>query len=126
MRTIKIVAIVAALASVAVACSSGGGSSSSSTGGASGGSSASSSGGPLAQYGESINADPALVQKAMGPVTDVPDIVLAAIARANQNLDQATIDKAMECWKATKCDTGTGGDVTMGYADGGDSTSGVR
>ncbi len=53
------------------------------------------------------------------PSTDVPDIVLASIARANQDLDQATIDKAMECWSATKCDTGTGGDVVMGYADGG-------
>ena len=53
------------------------------------------------------------------PSTDVPDIVLASIARANQDLDQATIDKAMECYSATKCDTGTGGDVVMGYADGG-------
>ena len=25
----------------------------------------------------------------------------------------------MECWAATECDTGTGGDITMGYADGG-------
>ncbi len=44
--------------------------------------------------------------KAMGPVTNAPAIVLAAIARANQNLDQATIDKAMECYNATHCDTG--------------------
>ena len=49
----------------------------------------------------------------------MPDIVLASIARADQDLDQATIDKAMECYNATKCDTGTGGDVVMGYADGG-------
>ena len=50
----------------------------------------------------------------------MPDIVLAAIARANQDLDQATIDKAMECYtNAVECDTGTGGDVVMGYADGG-------
>ena len=47
------------------------------------------------------------------------NIILASIARANQDLDQATIDKAMECCSATKCDTGTGGDVVMGYADGG-------
>ena len=51
--------------------------------------------------------------------TTAPDIILASIARANQDLDQATMDKAMECWSATKCDTGTGGDITMGYADGG-------
>ena len=55
----------------------------------------------------------------MGPVTNAPAIVLAAIARANQNLDQVTIDKAMECYNATHCDTGTGGKEVMGYADGG-------
>jgi hypothetical protein len=79
---------------------------------------------PLAQYGESRNADPALIEKAMGPITaptDDPawDIILAAVARANQNLDQATIDKALECWNSPECDTGTGGDLIMGFADGG-------
>jgi ribose transport system substrate-binding protein len=116
MHRIKIIGIVAVLAVVAAACSSSS-SSSSSTG--SSGPSTSASAGALAQYGESTDADPALVTKAMGTVTDVPDIVLASIARANQDLDQATIDKAMECWSATKCDTGTGGDIVMGYADGG-------
>jgi ABC-type sugar transport system substrate-binding protein len=119
MQRIKIVAILALFVLLAAACGSNGGEASP-TGGAGGGGATTSAGsGPLAQYGESTDADPALVEKAMGPVTDVPDIVLAAIARANQNLDQATIDKAMECWKATQCDTGTGGDITMGYADGG-------
>ncbi len=55
----------------------------------------------------------------MGPVDTPPDIILASIARASQDLDQATMDKAMECWSSTKCDTGTGGEITMGYADGG-------
>jgi ribose transport system substrate-binding protein len=121
MQRIKIIGIVAVLAVVAAACSNGGGGGESTSTGApsSGESTASASAGPLAQYGESTDADPALVAKAMGPVTDVPDIVLAAIARANQNLDQATIDKAMECYNATECDTGTGGSVVMGYADGG-------
>ena len=77
---------------------------------------------PLAEYGETTDADPALVAKALGPVepSDAAswDIVLASIARANQDLDQATIDKAMECWLATECDTGSGGDLIMGYADG--------
>jgi hypothetical protein len=45
--------------------------------------------------------------------------VLASIARANQDLDQATIDKAIECWGAQECDTGSGGELVMGYADGG-------
>jgi hypothetical protein len=75
---------------------------------------------PLAEFGESTAADPALVEKALGPVGEVPDIVLASIARASQDLDQATIDKAIECYtNAVECDTGTGGDVIMGYADGG-------
>jgi ribose transport system substrate-binding protein len=116
-RRFTIVSFVVVLAVVAAACSKSdnGGIAS---GSASGGGSASASG-PLAQYGESTNADPALVEKAMGPVSNVPDIVLASIARANQNLDQATIDKAMECYNATACDTGTGGKEVMGYADGG-------
>lgn len=70
-------------------------------------------------YGETTDADPALVEKALGPVSDLPDIVAAAIARAEQDLDEATIAKAMECFNAVECDTGTGGEVIMGYADGG-------
>ncbi|HEX6196601.1 MAG TPA: substrate-binding domain-containing protein [Jiangellaceae bacterium] len=72
-------------------------------------------------FGESLDADPALIEKALGPVDNVPDIVAAAIARAEQDLDQATIDKALECWDPdnTECDTGTGGEIVMGYADGG-------
>ena len=61
--------------------------------------------------------------KALGDVTpsdaDSWNLVLASIARASQDLDQATIDKAMECWANQECDTGTGGEVIMGYADGG-------
>ncbi len=78
----------------------------------------------LAQYGESRNADPALLEKAMGPITPPEgepgwDIILAAVARADQDLDQATIDKALECWNSPECDTGSGGELTMGFADGG-------
>jgi ribose transport system substrate-binding protein len=118
-RIIKIIGIVVMLALVAAACSSGDDNGTSSTGTPGGTTSATGSTGPLAEFGESTDADPALVEKAMGPVEDVPDIVLASIARANQDLDPATIDKAMECWSSTQCDTGTGGDVVMGYADGG-------
>ena len=117
MQRIRIVGVVALLALVGAACSDDSGveqrgrtDSVATTRGREG---------PLAEFGESTAADPALVEKALGPVTDVPDIVLASIARADQDLDQATIDKALECWNATECDTGTGGDVMMGYADGG-------
>ena len=81
--------------------------------------------GPLAEYGESTDADPALVEKALGPVTPSDEaswnIVLASIARAHQDLAAAGIDvnKALECWSQQECDTGSGGDLVMGYADGG-------
>ena len=121
MQRIKIVGIIAVLALVAAAC--GGGDDNGSTGSTGTGATAAtgaSGSGPLAEFGESTDADPALVEKAMGPVQEVPDIVLAAIARADQDLDQATIDKALECYTdAVECDTGTGGDIVMGYADGG-------
>jgi ABC-type sugar transport system substrate-binding protein len=79
---------------------------------------------PLAQYGESTNADQALLDKAMGPITPPEgdpawDIIKAAVARVNTTVDQATIDKAMECWNNQECDTGSGGDMIMGFADGG-------
>jgi hypothetical protein len=78
----------------------------------------------LADYNEDPTAaDAALVTKALGEVepSDAAswNIVLASIARANQDLDQATIDKAIECWGAQECDTGSGGELVMGYADGG-------
>src|SRR5262245_40930530 len=130
MQRVKLIGACAVLALVVAACSGGGEPSpTGATGGgttappttAGGSPSATATGGALAEFGESTDADPALVAKALGPVTDpVPDLVLAAIARANQDLDQATIDKAMECYtNAVECDTGTGGDIVMGYADGG-------
>jgi hypothetical protein len=81
--------------------------------------------GPLAEYGESTDADPALIEKALGPVTPSDEaswnIVLASIARAHQDLAAAGIDvnKALECWSQQECDTGSGGELVMGYADGG-------
>ena len=84
---------------------------------------------PLADYGESIDADMALVERALGQVDPSDEtswnIILASIARANQDLDQATIDKAMECWSNQECDTGSGGEIVMGYADGGGDTVNV-
>ncbi len=77
----------------------------------------------LSAYGESTDADPALIEKALGPVELTDPIVLASIARAEQDLDEATITTAIECYNSTvgggECETGTGGEVVMGYADGG-------
>jgi ribose transport system substrate-binding protein len=75
--------------------------------------------GPLAEYGETVDADPELVERALGPVGEVPDIVLASIARAEQELDEATMATALECWNTVECETGSGGDLVMGVADGG-------
>lgn len=65
----------------------------------------------------------ALLEKALGPVEPSDEaswnIIQAAVARATQNLDQNTIDKAMECWANPDCNTGSGGNLVMGYADGG-------
>lgn len=87
-------------------------------------------GGALAEFGEDpAAADPALIAKALGPAApsdeDSWNIVLAAIARADQDLDQATIDTALDCWSNQRCDTGTGGDLTFGWADGGGDTVNV-
>lgn len=97
-RLIKIVAVVAMLGLVAAACSGGDDDEPTATGETAGGETAATGAeGALSEFGESTDADPALVEKALGPVEEVPDIVLASIARADQDLDQATIDKAMEC-----------------------------
>ncbi|HEX6208354.1 MAG TPA: substrate-binding domain-containing protein [Actinomycetota bacterium] len=117
MQRFKFVWIVAVLVLVAAAC--GGDGEGTTTTGGDDGDTTTTGEGPLAEYGESTDADPALVEKALGPVEDVPDIVLASIARADQDLDDATIATAMDCWNNVECETGSGGELTMGVADGG-------
>lgn len=152
MRRLRILAILAVFALVIAACSSddgddttttaGGGEETTTTADAGGETTTTADGGgettttaggggdgALSEYGESTDADPALVAKALGPVTPSDEaswnIILASIARANQDLDQATIDKALECLNNQQCDTGTGGELVMGYADGGGDTVNV-
>jgi hypothetical protein len=127
MRKFRIIGIVLALALVAAAC--GGGDDDGPDTEGPGTTDEPTGSGPLAEFGESIDADPALIEKALGPVEPSDEaswnIILASVARATQDLDQATIDKAMECWNARECDTGTGGELVMGYADGGGDTVNV-
>jgi ABC-type sugar transport system substrate-binding protein len=151
MRRIKIIGLIAALAMLAAACSGGESEDTTTTVAAEeptatdapdqadtttteamADTTAAPDGGdnPLAEYGEDPSAaDLALVEKALGPVDPSDDaswnIILASVARANQDLDQATIDKAMECWNNQECDTGSGGELVMGYADGGGDTVNV-
>ncbi|HET6712186.1 MAG TPA: substrate-binding domain-containing protein [Actinomycetota bacterium] len=115
MQRFRFVGVVLAFTLLVAACSDDGGDAQGSTDTAT----ASAAGSELSEYGESVDADPALVEKALGPVEDVPDVVLASIARADQDLDQATIDTALECWNNVECDTGSGGEMIMGVADGG-------
>jgi ribose transport system substrate-binding protein len=125
MKRIRIIGLIAVLALVAAACDGDGETPPSGTTTPSG----SAGTGGLEDFGESIDADPALVEEALGPVEPSDEeswnIILASIARAEQDLDQATIDKAMECWSSQECDTGTGGETVMGYADGGGDTVNV-
>jgi ribose transport system substrate-binding protein len=135
-RISKITVVGALLVLVAAAC---GGGKKTTTTGTTGGATTTSgattpgttttSGGPLSQFGESTDADPALIAKALGPVEPSDEaswnIILATVARVNETPDQATIDKAMDCLNKPECDTGTGGSVVMGYADGGGDTVNV-
>ena len=100
MRRSKIIGIVLMLTLVAAACSSGDDdepAATGTTGGATTG--ATGSTGALSEFGESTDADPALVEKALGPVEPSDEaswnIILASIARATQDLDQATIDLSL-------------------------------
>jgi hypothetical protein len=126
MRKFRILGVVLVLTLVAAACS-GGGDDTNQNG--NNGSPEPTGTGPLAEFGESTDADQALIDKALGPVEPSDEaswnIILASIARVEQAPDQATIDTAMQCFNNQECDTGSGGDVVMGYADGGGDTVNV-
>jgi ABC-type sugar transport system substrate-binding protein len=73
-----------------------------------------------APSGESLDADLALLEQALGTSSPdgVPDVVLASIARAGTEVTPDMLTTALKCWKEQQCDTGTGGDVTVALADG--------
>jgi hypothetical protein len=85
--------------------------------------------GPDTSGEEVAEADPALIEKALGPVEPSDEaswnIIQTAVARVEQEVDQATIDTAMDCLNNQQCDTGSGGELVMGYADGGGDTVNV-
>lgn len=143
MRGTKIIGLIAILAMLVAACGGGGSEQTTTTSAAETTTTTAGTGeetttttadggtdNPLAEYGEDPSAaDPALVAKALGPVDPSDEaswnIILASIARADQDLDEATIAKALECWRNQECDTGSGGELVMGYADGGGNTVNV-
>lgn len=112
MKRSRIVILIAVLMLIVAACSSGESGDTTTPSGGSGDI-------DYEEYGESTSADSSLVEKALGPVDDVPEIILASIARASLPLTDEQVATAMVCWAEPECDTGTGGDLTMGYADGG-------
>lgn len=50
--------------------------------------------------------------------TDADPLIVEAFKRAAQPVTPELRAKALECWKANACDTGTGGKITVAYADG--------
>ena len=135
-RLTRTISVMAVLALVAVACgdddtgTTAAPTTTASPGTTAGTTTTVAAGGPLSEFGEDPDgADEGLITKALGPVDPSDEaswnIIRAAIARADQDLDQATIDTAMDCWSNQTCDTGSGGDLVMGYADGGGDTVNV-
>lgn len=80
-------------------------------------------GGTLAEgeFGESYLPDPALLEQSLGGAASLPDdpmqrnVVLAGVSRASTAVDE---DLALECWQNDGCQTGTGGELIVGLADG--------
>lgn len=70
------------------------------------------------EFGEIYEADEELLLRALGTTEGIPDIALAAFYRAGLPVDEAMVEKALECWREAVCDTGTGGELTVGLADG--------
>ena len=72
------------------------------------------------EFGETYNADPAVIEKALFDATLLPSdpaaqqVALAAFDRADNPVDQ---DLALECWQNNGCDTGTGGELTVAYVE---------
>ena len=84
---------------------------------------ATSYGGTLAdgEFGESYIPDPDILAQGLGGAGSLPEeerarnIALATIARASIPVDE---DLALQCWEENGCDTGTGGELKVGLADG--------
>lgn len=91
---------------------------------------ASSSGSGGETAASNVDVEPAALQKTVDTAlnsTDIkadslPELMRTALERATPAPDQATMDKAFECWQKNTCAVGDG-DVTLALADGfGDNT----
>jgi ABC-type sugar transport system substrate-binding protein len=50
--------------------------------------------------------------------TEADPVIMEAMSRAAQPVSEELRAKALECWTNNACDTGTGGEITVAYADG--------
>lgn len=72
-------------------------------------------------FGEKYTPDADILAKGLGGGGSLPEeerarnVALATIARASIPVDE---DLALKCWKDNGCDTGTGGKLKVGLADG--------
>ncbi|MGD9996795.1 MAG: substrate-binding domain-containing protein [Ilumatobacteraceae bacterium] len=73
------------------------------------------------EYGESYDPDPTLVDIGVAGPDGLPkeerarNIALATLTRASTEVD---FDLAYKCWQENGCDTGSGGELKVGLADG--------
>jgi len=73
------------------------------------------------EFGETYSPDKDLLALGLGGAGSLPteerakNIALATVARASTQVDQAL---ALKCWQDNGCDTGTGGALKVGLADG--------
>ncbi len=73
------------------------------------------------QFGEVYEADEEILEKTLFDASLLPEdemsrnIALAAYGRADDEVDQ---ELALRCWKNNSCDTGTDGELTVGYVEG--------
>ena len=73
------------------------------------------------EFGEKFTPDPTILATGLGGAGSLPteerarNVALATITRASTKVDE---DLALKCWKDNGCDTGTGGKLKVGLADG--------
>ena len=73
------------------------------------------------EFGENFTPDPTILATGLGGAGSLPteerarNVALATITRASTTVDE---DLALKCWKDNGCDTGTGGKLKVGLADG--------
>ena len=69
---------------------------------------------PVATFAETAEE---MMNSRLG-TTDADPVIVETFKRAAMPVSDELRAKSVECWKNNACDTGTGGDITVAYADG--------